>query len=107
MEKKVYHKLIRDKIPQIIEKSGSRCHVEILDDAAYLAKLEEKLSEELAEYLQSKELEELADLWEVMDALVQAKGHTWQELTDIRNEKREKRGGFAQKLLLLEVTKED
>lgn len=106
MEKKVYHKLIRDKIPQIIEASGSRCRVEVLKDADYLAKLEEKLSEELAEYLQSKELEELADLWEVMDALVTAKGHTWQELTVIRNEKRQKRGGFEEKLLLLEVTKE-
>lgn len=106
MEKKAYNKLVRDKIPQIIENGGGRCRVEVMDDEAYLAKLEEKLGEELAEYLQSKELEELADLWEVMDALVKAKGHTWQELTDIRNEKRQKRGGFEKKLLLLEVTKE-
>lgn len=106
MEKTVYYqKLVRDKIPQIIAQSGGRCRVEVLDEQAYLAKLEEKLGEELAEYLQSKELEELADLWEVMDALVTAKGHTWQELTAIREEKRQKRGGFQDRLLLTEVTK--
>ena len=106
MEKTVYYqKLVRDKIPQIIEENGGRCRVEVLDEQAYLAKLEEKLGEELAEYLQSKELEELADLWEVMDALVTAKGHSWQELTAIREEKRQKRGGFQDRLLLTEVTK--
>lgn len=106
METTVYYqKLVRDKIPQIIEENGGRCRVEVLDEQAYLAKLEEKLGEELAEYLQSKELEELADLWEVMDALVTAKGHTWQELSAIREEKRQKRGGFQDRLLLTEVTK--
>jgi len=108
MEKTIrYHKLIRDKIPEIIESTGGRCRVEILDDAAYLTKLEEKLGEELAEYLQSKDLEELADLWEVVAALVKAKGYTWQELEAIREEKRQKRGGFEEKLLLLEVTREE
>ena len=103
----VYHKLIRDKIPQIIEQTGGRCQVAVLEQADYIAKLEEKLGEELAEYLQSRELEELADLLEVMDALVAATGHTWQELTQLKAEKREKRGGFEEKLLLLEVTREE
>lgn len=55
---KIYNKLVRDKIPEIIEKSGKTCEVEILEDDKYIEKLDEKLSEELAEYHQDKNLEE-------------------------------------------------
>ena len=65
--------------------------------------LDEKLEEELAEYQESKSLEELADLLEVMAAVVEARGYTWQELTRIREEKREARGGFREQILLEEV----
>ena len=107
MEKQHYHKLIRDRIPQIITASGGSCKTQILDGESYLLALEKKLSEELAEYQQSGELEELADLLEVMMALVRAKGSTWQELENIRLEKRSKRGGFEEKLLLKSVTRDD
>ena len=107
MEKKHYHKLIRDRIPQIITASGGSCEIQILDEESYLHALEEKLSEELAEYQQSGELEELADLLEVMMALVRAKGSSWQELEDICLEKRTKRGGFEEKLLLKSVTRDN
>lgn len=104
MSKKVYHKLVRDKIPQIIEATGQQCVTRILSDEEYLTMLDEKLTEELAEYQESKSLEELADLLEVLEATVTARGYTWQQLCAVRDAKREKRGAFDQKILLEEVT---
>ena len=98
----VYNKLVRDKIPQIIAASGKKCTTEVLQEDAYLQKLDEKLGEELAEYQESKSLEELADLLEVMAAVVKARGYTWEELERIRARKREKRGGFEERILLIE-----
>ena len=99
----VYHKLVRDKIPEIIEASGKKCVTEILPDEAYIRALDAKLNEELAEYQQSKSLEELADLLEVMGAVVKARGCTWEELTRIQKEKSDQRGAFDRKLFLKEV----
>lgn len=98
-----YHKLVRDRIPEIIESDGKVCDWETLSDADYLRLLEEKLNEELAEYQQSKSLEELADLLEVMQAVLKARGWTWEELEQVRAEKAVKRGGFEKKILLKEV----
>ncbi len=64
-----YNKLVRDRIPEIIEASGKRCVCSTLSDEEYLAKLDEKLNEELAEYQESKSMEELADLLEVIRAV--------------------------------------
>ena len=99
----VYHKLVRDRIPEIIEASGKACVTEVLPKEAYIQALDAKLSEELAEYQQSKSLEELADLLEVMGAVVKARGYTWEELTHVREEKRVRRGGFDRKIFLKEV----
>ena len=101
--KKMYHKLVRDKIPQIIESQGKTCVTEILAEEEYLSMLDAKLSEELAEYQESKSLEELADLLEVMQAVVSARGYIWQELEAVRQEKFQERGGFADRILLKEV----
>lgn len=101
---KQYHKLIRDKIPEIIARTGKTCKTEILSDDNYLALLDEKLGEELAEYQESKSLEELADLLEVMEAVVTARGYSWEQLLSIKTEKKAARGGFEEKLLLLEVS---
>ena len=98
-----YHKLVRDRIPEIIENQGKTCVTEVLSQAEYLEMLDLKLNEELAEYQESKSLEELADLLEVMEAVVKARGYTWQQLTEIRDEKRQKRGGFENRILLKEV----
>ena len=100
---KVYNKLVRDRIPEIIEKNGKRCVCEALPQDQYIAMLDAKLDEELAEYQQSKSLEELADLLEVMDAVVRARGYTWEQLTEIRKKKKEERGGFEKRILLKEV----
>ncbi len=103
---RVYNKLVRDKIPEIIEKSGNSCTVETLTDEKYIAMLDAKLNEELAEYQESKALEELADLLEVMGAVVKARGYTWNELTTLQKKKREERGGFEKRILLKEVVEE-
>lgn len=100
---KIYHKLVRDRIPEIIEKDGKTCVCETLSQEQYIAMLDAKLNEELAEYQESKSLEELADLLEVMGAVVKARGYTWEQLTDIRKKKKEERGGFEKRILLKEV----
>ena len=103
MKTKIYNKLVRDRIPEIIKSDGKICVTEILSDAQYLEMLDAKLNEELAEYQESKSLEELADLMEVMRAVVNARGWTWEQLEKVRQEKAAKRGGFEKKILLKEV----
>lgn len=103
MATKAYHKLVRDRIPEIIEADGKTCVTEILPDEQYLEMLDTKLNEELAEYQESKSLEELADLLEVIRAVAVARGWTWEELERVRQEKASKRGGFEKKILLREV----
>ena len=99
----VHNKLVRDRIPEIIEASGRKCITQVLPDDAYIQALDAKLNEELAEYQQSKSLEELADLLEVMGAVVKARGYTWDDLTRVRKEKRACRGAFDQRIFLKEV----
>ena len=98
-----YHKLVRDRIPEIIEADGKTCVWETLSQEDYIRLLDEKLNEELSEYQESKSLEELADLLEVMQAVVKARGWTLEELEQVRAEKAAKRGGFDKKILLKEV----
>ena len=100
---KVYNKLVRDRIPEIIENSGSQCKTEILSDGEYLKMLDAKLDEELAEYHKDQSIEELADLLEVIYAATIAHGYTLDALEAIRAEKAEKRGGFEQRIFLIEV----
>lgn len=103
MPVKTYHKLVRDRIPEIIEADGKTCVCETLSDEAYTRLLDQKLNEELAEYQESKSLEELADLLEVMQAVVRARGWTLDELEQVRADKAAERGGFTKKILLKEV----
>lgn len=98
-----YHKLVRDRIPKIIEADGKICVCETLTDTDYIHLLDQKLNEELAEYQESKSLEELADLLEVMQAVVKARGWTLEELEHVRADKAAKRGGFEKRILLKEV----
>lgn len=102
--KTIYNKLVRDRIPEIIEASGKSCLCQTLDDQAYLAALDQKLNEELAEYQQDKSMEELADLLEVIRAVITARGSTWDKVEAIRKAKAEKHGGFEQKIWLVETT---
>jgi predicted house-cleaning noncanonical NTP pyrophosphatase (MazG superfamily) len=98
-----YHKLVRDRIPEIIEASGKNCKIEILSDEEYLRMVDAKLDEELAEYHKDQNIEELADLMEVIYAAAIARGYTIEQLEQVRAEKAAKRGGFQKRILLKEV----
>ena len=98
-----YNKLVRDRIPEIIEASGKRCTIETLSDADYLRMLDAKLDEELAEYHKDQNIEELADLLEVLYAAAKARGYSLEQLEQVRAEKTAERGGFDKCILLKEV----
>lgn len=100
---KIYNKLVRDRIPEIIESSGAKCTTEILSDKKYLEMLDMKLDEELAEYRKDQTIEELADLLEIIYAVVIARGYTLDELEAIRLAKASERGGFDKKILLIDT----
>ena len=101
-----YHKLVRDRIPEIIESSGKTCTVEILSDEDYLRMVDAKLDEELAEYQKDQNIEELADLLEVIYAATKARGYRIEQLEAVRTEKAAKRGAFDKKILLKEVVED-
>ncbi len=98
-----YHKLVRDKIPQIIEAAGKTCTCSVLPEEEYLSLLDIKLNEEVAEYQESGALEELADILEVIRAIIAIRGSSIGEVEAIREAKREERGGFEQRILLEDV----
>ena len=75
-----YNKLVRDRIPEIIESSGKTCTVEILSDEDYLRMVDAKLDEELAEYHKDQNIEELADLLEVIYASTKARAYSLEQL---------------------------
>lgn len=106
MKEIIYEKLVRDKIPEIIEKSGKQFEIEILSDEKYLEMIDKKLDEELAEYHKDQNIEELADLLEVIYAATKARGYSIEDLEKVRVEKTEKRGGFDKKILLKKVIEE-
>ena len=98
-----YNKLVRDRIPEIIESSGKTCKVEILSDEDYLSMIDAKLDEELTEYHKDQNIEELADLMEVIYAAAIARGYSIEQLEQVRAQKAKKRGGFEKKILLKSV----
>ena len=98
-----YSKLVRDRIPEIIKASGKNCVTELLSDAEYLRMIDAKLDEELAEDHKEQNVEELADLLEVIYAAAKARGYTLEQLEAVRAEKASKRGAFEKKILLKEV----
>ena len=103
MNRITYRKLVRDRIPEIIEQGGATCSCSVLSDGDYLTRLDEKLNEELAEYQESKSMEELADLLEVIRAVALARGSSIAEVEEIRRRKADERGGFEKRIFLEEV----
>lgn len=96
-----YNKLIRDKIPDIIISKGEKPITRTLSDEEYLAELDKKLIEEVTEYQESKELEELADILEVIFAISEARGYSKDDLITAHQKKHNECGGFSEKIFLI------
>ncbi|NOU92701.1 phosphoribosyl-ATP pyrophosphohydrolase [Paenibacillus sp. LMG 31456] len=103
----LYKKLVRDKIPQIIESKGETCVFEILDNDNYVIELRKKLDEEIIEYMKAGNLEEateeLADVLEVIHAYAAVHGVSIEGAETKRIKKAAERGGFAKRVFLVEV----
>jgi len=104
-----YNKLVRDKIPEIIESNGEIPEVEVMDDFTYSKKLDEKLLEECKELIstfdKNSRIEEMADVLEVLHAMADVLGIQMSEVEEARIIKKEKRGAFKEKLLLKKTTR--
>jgi predicted house-cleaning noncanonical NTP pyrophosphatase (MazG superfamily) len=98
---KEYNKAIRDKIPEIMRKTGKICNVKKMDNQEFLAALEDKLMEEMNEYYESRSPEELADLMEVIYRIAELKGVSQKQLEQIRIQKNNDRGDFSENLFLI------
>lgn len=97
---KVYNKLVRDKIPEIMIKNGAIPVTRVLNDDEYLEELNKKLQEEVNEYLVEGAVEELADIQEVLLAILAIKDVSQNDFEKIRQEKVLKRGAFQDKIFL-------
>lgn len=105
---RVYNKLVRDKIPSIIERNGEEAIYRILNDAEYKVELEKKLYEEYQEVLASSNkdrLEELADMLEIIKYLAKLEGASIDNIINIAKEKSVKRGAFEDKIYLIKTRK--
>ncbi|KIL76064.1 nucleoside triphosphate pyrophosphohydrolase [Bacillus badius] len=103
----IYNKLVRDRIPEIIAQSGKTSSTRILDEAEYIQEIRQKMNEELAEYKAAandeEAMEELADMLELLHAAAVIHGADFNRLEAIREQKAEKRGGFRERIFLIEV----
>ena len=101
-----YNKLVRDKIPQNIESKGKKCSYYILEEDKYKKELDKKLLEEANEFIIDHSVEEMADLLEVIESIKKTHNLKKEEIEKVRLEKKEKKGGFEEKLYLVEVEEE-
>ncbi|MDR4301401.1 nucleoside triphosphate pyrophosphohydrolase [Bacillus mycoides] len=103
-----HNKLTQNKIPQIIKNNGRTSTTRILPENEYIKEICKKTQEELNEYLEATtkehKLEELSDLLELINALAEYEGTTLEEINKIRKKKAEERGGFSNRVFLIEVT---
>lgn len=103
----IYNKLVRDRIPEIINSTGKKSSTKILNEEEYIKELKMKSFEELQEYIDAETsgdaIEELADLLEIIHALAAYHGSSIEDVERVRIQKAEKRGGFKEKIYLIEV----
>ncbi len=105
MNTKLYAKLVRDKIPEIIASSGSKAITYIASNDEYYNKLQKKLEEEVCEFFHDQNKEELADIIEVIHAICEYRHWKLSEIEEKRKKKLKQRGGFASKIILEKVEK--
>lgn len=109
LKKIIYNKLVRDNIPRIIEDNGDICEFHQLDEPTYEFQLKNKLTEEMKEYLSSKNdaeaIEELADILEIMHSLAKVHHKLLEDIENVRRKKYIERGGFEKRYFLVSTTK--
>lgn len=102
-----YNKLVRDKIPEIIEAKGKEVSTTILSNEEYIKELKTKCLEEVDEYMKAttneEAKEELADVLEVLHAIAKTHGSSMEEIERIRLRKKQERGGFQERIFLIDV----
>ncbi len=98
-----YNKLVRDKIPEFILGKGANPKTHIADEKEYWNKLRDKLREEVEEFLEAENIEELADILEVLEAIYEFKGFPEKEILEIKQKKKEERGRFEERIILEEA----
>lgn len=103
----IYNKLVRDRIPEIINNTGKKFSTKILNEDEYIKELKMKSFEELQEYVDAETsedaIEELADVLQIIHALAVYHGSSIEEVERVRIQKAEKRGEFKEKLFLIEI----
>ena len=104
---RTYNKLVRDRIPEIIEGNGEKPITRILSEDEYKTELETKLNEEYHEVLgtatSEERIEELADMLEIIDALAVLEGKSLDDVVEVAKQKKLKRGGFSKRIFLERV----
>lgn len=102
--KYIYNKLVRDKIPENINSAeGRKCNYKILNDKEYLQELDKKIFEEAHEFIEEHSIEELADLMEVIFAIMKARNILIEDVENVRQAKNNKKGSFSDKIYLIDV----
>lgn len=103
----IYNKLVRDKIPhQINNEQGRKANYKILSDEQYIKELDKKLFEEAHEFIEEYSVEELGDLMEVIFTIMEIKNISMQQVEETRKIKENKKGGFKDKIYLIDVEQE-
>ena len=100
---KLYNKLVRDRIPQIIEDSGRTPETKSLNKEETIAFLIQKFDEEVEEFKEDHSMEELADILEIVHGLAYHLNYDFQALEKVRKQKFEERGGFEEGIKLIGV----
>ncbi len=97
---KVYNKLVRDKIPEMIINENRHPVTRILDNDEYRVELNKKLQEEVKEYIEDNNVEELADIVEVVYGILDSMDISIEEFESVRKAKVDKRGAFKDRIYL-------
>lgn len=109
--KKIYNKLVRDNIPTIIQNDHKQCKTSILSEEDYIKEVKKKLIEEANEVKDANDknevIKELADVLEVVDAIVNHYGITYENIKNIKEKKANKNGKFEKKIFLEYVLEAD
>ncbi len=100
---KIYNKLVRDNIPDIILKDNELPVTRVLNDEEFIKELNKKLQEEVNEYLEGENIEEMVDILEVIRAILEYKNVSYEDIEEKRKKKANKRGTFKEKIYLEKV----